>query len=211
MLAPPGWSTSSTDTDYIKLDWFLSPSFPFLILSFSCARRPSSFVPYCLHLPHGGLHIWGIRENSSAVDIQATEILLVSICSFSTGTVGPPNFSNWTVSSPINNGAKSELSYDELKIWAMQSGVTERMIGTREWRGRREFPKGALKIVWSGTMYALWFLFIDNSTHIHCSSSGRPRFPGPTPSLSSFSIPSSAICDKPLTMFILVSTKSGSR
>ena len=39
----PGWSTSSTDTDYIKLDWFLSPSFPFLILSLSCARRPSSF------------------------------------------------------------------------------------------------------------------------------------------------------------------------
>jgi len=29
-------------------------------------------------------------------------------------------------------------------------------------------------------MYARSFLFIDNSTHIHCSSSGRPRFPGPT-------------------------------
>ena len=85
------WSTSSTDTDYIKLDGFLSPSFPFLILSFSRARHPSSFFPYCLHLPHGGLHIWSIRENSSAVDVQATNILLVStICSFSTGTVGPP-------------------------------------------------------------------------------------------------------------------------
>ena len=53
-------------------------------------------------------------------------------------------FSNSTASRPINNGAKSEL--DDLKIWAMQSGVTERVIGTREWRGRREFPKGALKI-----------------------------------------------------------------
>jgi len=62
----------------------------------------------------------------------------------------------------------------------MQSGVTERMIDTKEWRGRREFPKGALKIVSSGTMYALSFLFIDNSTYIHCSSSGRRRFPSPT-------------------------------
>ena len=62
----------------------------------------------------------------------------------------------------------------------LQSGVTERMIETREWRRRREFPKGALKIVSSGTMYALSFLFIDNSTHIHCSSRGRPWFPGPT-------------------------------
>ena len=54
------------------------------------------------------------------------------------------------------------------------------MIGTKEWRRRREFPKGALKIVSSGTMYALSFFFIDNSTYIHCSPSGRPRFPGPT-------------------------------
>ena len=45
---------------------------------------------------------------------------------------------------------------------------------------RREFPKGALKIVSSGTMYALSFLFIDKSTHIHCNSSGQPRFPSPT-------------------------------
>ena len=29
-------------------------------------------------------------------------------------------------------------------------------------------------------MYARSFLFIDNSIHIHCSSSGLPRFPGPT-------------------------------
>ena len=36
----------------------------------------------------------------------------------------------------------------------MQSGVTERMIGTRKWRRRREFPKGALKIVSSETVYA---------------------------------------------------------
>ena len=41
-----------------------------------------------------------------------------------------------------------------MKIEAMQSGVTERVIGTGEWRGRREFPKGALKIVSSGTIYA---------------------------------------------------------
>ena len=32
----------------------LSPSFPFLVLCLSCARRPSSFFPYRFH---GGLHI----------------------------------------------------------------------------------------------------------------------------------------------------------
>ena len=63
-------------------------------------------------------------------------------------------FSNSTASRPINNGAKRELDDDELKIEAMQSGVTERMIGTRKWRRRREFPKGALKIVSSETVYA---------------------------------------------------------
>jgi len=41
-------------------------------------------------------------------------------------------FSDSTASRPINNGAKSELDDDELKIEAMQSGVTERMIGTKE-------------------------------------------------------------------------------
>jgi len=44
------------------------------------------------------------------------------------------------------------------------------MIGIREWRRPREFSKGALKMVSSGTMYALSSLFIDNSTHIHCGA-----------------------------------------
>jgi len=56
------------------------------------------------------------------------------------------------------------------------------------------------------------FLFIDNSTHIHCSSSGRPRFPGLTHHYHHSLLPSSTICDKRLTMsIILVSTKSRSR
>ena len=55
-------------------------------------------------------------------------------------------FSNWTTSRPINNGAKSELDDNEMKIEAMQSGVTERMIGTREWRGRREFSRERWKL-----------------------------------------------------------------
>ena len=52
----------------------------------------------------------------------------------------------------------------------MQSGTTERMIRVREWRRSREFPKGSLRMVSSGTMYALSSLFIDNSTHIHCAA-----------------------------------------
>jgi len=76
-------------------------------------------------------------------------------------------FSNSTASRPINNGAKRELDDDELKIEAMQSGVTEWMIETREWRRRREFPKGALKIVSSGTVYACHsFLSITLFTYI---------------------------------------------
>jgi len=76
-------------------------------------------------------------------------------------------FSNSTASRPINNGAKRELDDDELKIEAMQSGVTEWMIETREWRRRREFPKGALKIVSSGTVYACHsFLSVTLFTYI---------------------------------------------
>jgi len=76
-------------------------------------------------------------------------------------------FSNSTASRPINNGAKRELDDDELKIEAMQSGVTEWMIETREWRRRREFPKGALEIVSSGTVYACHsFLSITLFTYI---------------------------------------------
>ena len=40
-----------------QLGWSLSPSLPFIIPSLSHAQHPSSLVPYCLHLPHGGLHI----------------------------------------------------------------------------------------------------------------------------------------------------------
>jgi len=48
----------------------------------------SSLIAYTFFMEAS---IWGIRENNSAVDVQATEILLVStICSFSTGTMGPP-------------------------------------------------------------------------------------------------------------------------
>ena len=54
----------------------------------------------------------------------------------------------------------------------------------------KRISKGALKIVSLGTTYALWFLFIDNSTHIHCSSSGIPRFPGPTYHYHHFLLPS---------------------
>jgi len=83
------------------------------------------------------------------------------------------------------------------------------MIGIREWRRPREFPKGALKMVSSGTMYALSSLFIDNSTHMHCAAREWLRStPWPNSSLSSFSTPSSAIRDKTLTMSIMISTKS---
>ena len=54
----------------------------------------------------------------------------------------------------------------------------------------KRISKGALKIVSLGTTYALSFLFIDNSTHIHCSSSGIPRFPGPTHHYHHFLLPS---------------------
>jgi len=96
MLTLPRSLTSSlavpmltTTTNWIDL--YRPPSL-FFIPSLSYAQHPSSLVPYCSHLPHGGLHIWGFRDNGSAVDVQAIErILLVSIiCSFSTGAVGPP-------------------------------------------------------------------------------------------------------------------------
>ena len=44
------------------------------------------------------------------------------------------------------------------------------MIGIGEWRRPKEFPKGALKMVSSGTMCVLSSLFIDNSTHIRCAA-----------------------------------------
>ena len=59
-------------------------------------------------------------------------------------------------------------------------GSQKGWLALRNGEGEENFLKGALKIVWSGTMYARSFLFIDNSIHIHCSSSGLPRFPGPT-------------------------------
>ena len=77
-----------------------------------------------------------------------------------------------------------------MKIEAMQPGVTERMIGTREWRRRREFPKGALKIVSSGTMYACHsFSSITPLTYI----AARVADVWPNSSLSSFTTPSSTI------------------
>ena len=48
----------SADADYNnQLDWSSSPSLPFFIPSLSYAQHPSSFVPYRLHLSHGGLYI----------------------------------------------------------------------------------------------------------------------------------------------------------
>ena len=60
-------------------------------------------------------------------------------------------------------------------IW--RSSATERMIGIGEWRRPKEFPKGASKMVSSGTLSSL---FINNSTYTSCSSSYWPQLPGPT-------------------------------
>jgi len=48
--------------------------------------------------------------------------------------------------------------------------LVPQMIGIGEWRRPKEFPKGALKMVSSGTMCVLSSLLIDNSTHIHCAA-----------------------------------------
>ena len=76
---------------------------------------------------------------------------------------------------PHQHGAKSELDDNEMKIEAMQSGATERMIGTREWR-RRRISQGSVENCVVRNCVCLSFLFIDNSIHIHCSSSSRPRY-----------------------------------
>ena len=161
----------SADADYNnQLDWSLSPSLPFLIPFLSHAQHPSSFVPYRLHLSHGGLYIWGIRAYSSAIDVQETKRVLVStICSLSTGTVGPP-IETWAPPTRCQ-----EWIGRQWIIWF--EDLVPQMIGIGEWRRPKEFPKGALKMVSSGTLSSL---LINNSTHTLCSSSGWPQLPGPT-------------------------------
>ena len=74
------------------------------------------------------------------------------------------------------------------------------MIGIGEWRRPKEFPKGALKTVSSGTMCVFSSIFIDNST---VQLEWLTSTPWPNSSISSFSTPSFVICDKTLTMSII--------
>jgi len=182
----------STNVNYNnQLDWSLSPSLPFFIPFPSHAQHPSSLVSYCSHLPRGGLHIWGFRDNRSAVDVQAIErILLVwTICSFSTGAVGPPKrFQPYR--APPTTVPRVNWTTINYMIW--RSSATERMIGIEEWRRPKEFPKGALKIVSSGTMCAL--SSIAPLTYI-VQLEWLTSTPWPNSSLSSFSTPSSVIRD----------------
>ena len=160
----------STNANYNnQLDWSLSPSLSFFIPSLSHAQHPSSLVPYCFHLLRGGLNIWGFRDNRSAVDVQAMEriVLVSTICSFSTGAVGPPKRFQPHRAPPTT---VPRVNWTTMNYMLWRSSATERMIGIGEWRRLKEFPKGALKTVSSGTMGVLSSLFIDNSAHIHCAA-----------------------------------------
>jgi len=124
----------------------LSPSFPFLILSFSHARHPSSFVPYRLHLLHGGLHIWGIRENNSAVDVQATGILLVS--TIFNRNCGPPK--KVSVIQP-HQAASTTVPRVNWTTMKWRSGLCNQasqkgLLALRNGEGEENFPRERWKL-----------------------------------------------------------------
>ena len=117
MLAP---LVGSTNTDYSgKLDWFSSPFLSFLIPSFCHAQHPSSSTPYRWHPPRGGLHIWGIKENTCTVDKSLSkQQKKIFLCQQSAAFQRKlsalwRSFSNLTALS-TNNGIKSELDNNGL-------------------------------------------------------------------------------------------------
>ena len=107
--------TCSTDVDCNNR--FCRPPSLFSYHPPSYAQQASSFVPYRWHLPQGGLHIWGIRQNSSVVDESLPKQQKELLCQQSAASqrklsAFQRSFSNSTASSPANRGSKSELDDD---------------------------------------------------------------------------------------------------
>ena len=187
------------------------PLFLFFMPSPSHAQHPSSLVPYCLHLPHGGLHIWGFRDNRFAVDVQAMEriVLVSTMCSFSTGAVGPPK-----------RFQPHRAHQQRCQEWIGRRWIiwSEDLVAQRGWlalgneEGQKNFPRER----WKWCLQELCasshpFSSITPLTYI-VQLEWLTSTSWPNSSLSSFSTPSSAICDKTLTMsIILVSTNSRNR